>query len=202
MGELAFHPSPVLDPPYQLMGSINWGDGTTSKGTEQLTAGSDAIGYETIGSHTYTKAGTFKIVTTLSLVSILPPPTLPTIIVSKIDSTAIVAKSQSPLGGVQFSVFANQQFTEKVGTFAFNNTNLALSASIDWGDGVTSAGTITRTTGDVYKVVGTHTYSHKGTYKPHIIVTARPVSVPGEPTPLFIVLVASFHSIIDVKALT
>jgi len=203
-GEVAFHASPVFDPPYQLTASINWGDGTTSAGTERLTSGSGTFGYETLASHTYSRAGTFKVVTTLTLKSIVsPPPVLPPIFVATIDSTAIVAdEPESHLGGVQFSEVATRPFTAKVGTFDFTNTGLALSASIDWGDGHTSAGTITQTGGDDYTVTASHTYARKGTYRPHIVVTARPIPVPGKPTPQFILLVASFHSIIDVAALS
>jgi hypothetical protein len=200
-GEVAFHPSPVFDPPYQLTASINWGDGTAgSTGTEQLTAGVGAFGYETTASHTYRKTGTFKVVTTLTLKSIDPTLNLPPIFVARIDSNAVVAKEpKGHEGGVEFAEVAGGAFTAQLGTFDFDIPGLAVWASIDWGDGQTSAGTITKIAGDDYVIAGTHTYALKGTYRPQIIVSARAIPVPGEPTPLFVLLVGSFHSIINVK---
>src|SRR3954453_2509932 len=53
--------------------------------------------------------------------------------------------------------------TTTVATFASNTPNIStLSATIDWGDGPVTAGTVTSTGGTSYKVTGGFTYLDEG----------------------------------------
>src|SRR5262249_10847034 len=64
----------------------------------------------------------------------------------------------SGTGGVTINAVEGQVFTATVATF----TGSADQASIDWGDGTTSAGTISGPNGNgVSTVTGTHTYAEE-----------------------------------------
>jgi hypothetical protein len=66
--------------------------------------------------------------------------------------------------GLSFSAKAGHAFSGKVATFTDRNTsNVAsdFSATINWGDGTTTAGVITDTRGTI-SVSGTHTYASSG----------------------------------------
>ena len=91
---------------------------------------------------------------------------------------------------------ANQQFTEVVGSF--DGPNVSYSASINWGDGSTTAGTVVKRSGEsfgVYDVTGTHTYTQAGRFDIVVTVTApglndsvvinstADVTAPQEPPP-------------------
>jgi hypothetical protein len=43
-------------------------------------------------------------------------------------------------------------------------------ATVDWGDGAESTGTVTRTTGCTFSVTGSHIYAEEGTYTAHVTV--------------------------------
>src|SRR5205085_5120097 len=47
-----------------------------------------------------------------------------------------------------------------------------LSASIDWGDGQTSSGTVTLATDGSYRVKGSHTYAEEGSFAIKVTVSA------------------------------
>lgn len=176
--KVAFYPTPVLDPPLGYSAKINWGDGTTSAGQWVYGPNGNDFGLVVSGSHQYTKAGTFTIKTQI-ITSPIPgsPIHLPTTVVDTITSKAIVAaRPANSTGGATITEPAGKQFTATVGNFNFPAPGGNMHASIKWGDGTTSVGTIKAVgaTGiDVikYAVVGTHTYKLPGTYPIHITVT-------------------------------
>ena len=66
--------------------------------------------------------------------------------------------------GLTFRANAGQAFTGTVATFTDSDTGNGASdftATIDWGDGTTTAGVITDTAGTI-SVSGTHTYASSG----------------------------------------
>ena len=68
--------------------------------------------------------------------------------------------------GTKFSATAGKSFTKTVATFTDQNTKDTASqykASIKWGDGATSTGTVSGSAGK-FTVTGTHTYAKAGTY--------------------------------------
>jgi hypothetical protein len=74
---------------------------------------------------------------------------------------------------VNFNASAGIAFNDMVATFSAVDLNAPLSdftATIDWGDGTTSAGTITPVGGGLFQVSGTNTYMHSGTYPVTITV--------------------------------
>ena len=170
-----------------LSATIDWGDGTPpSQGTfvylPSPTATTTVLGID--GQHTYASAGTYA-VNSIVTRQVGPPGSLgPIILVSKIQSTAIVSPDTE--GGVTLLEPAFHPFTATLGTFDYipvpvassNPVNPVISATIDWGDGSVSRGIIEKTGDDDYAVIGSHEYSAVGDYSVHVIVTATLIPPP------------------------
>jgi hypothetical protein len=131
---------------------IDWGDGTTTTGTVVGSNGSFVIE----GGHTYADEGIFTVSTSLTRTS---------------DSTVVV--STSDVAVLEHDVLAAQGQTisgdttltnVQVATFTDTDTVAVVGdfiAAIDWGDGTTTAGTITGSNGS-FAVNGDHTYAASG----------------------------------------
>jgi hypothetical protein len=141
--------------PSDFSATINWGDNTSSPGT--ITTGSGYFIVSTSASHTYRTAGTYPVHTDVvdhgSTVDI--PATAQ---VSDVALTASPANSTWLAGNPSSVVVAT--FTDP------NPGSLAgdFTATIDWGDSSTSAGTVTMTNTGHFSVGGDHTYAYAGTY--------------------------------------
>jgi hypothetical protein len=152
----------------QLHGDIIWGDGISSPaGFDHNKNG----GIDIIGTHDYTKAGTFSITTgPISETGWAPPgDPVPQFIVNlgSVKTTATVAATPA-----QLTETAGKKFTATLGTFNQETLDIFFTATINWGDGVTSTGTVTG--GDLdqgnWTITGTHLYKSAGTYKVHAYV--------------------------------
>jgi hypothetical protein len=137
--------------------SIDWGDTTTSTGTVTLSGGVFSV----TGSHTYADEGTFSVKVSIK-------DDTPGTATAAVTSTANVAEADS-LTGTKATITATEGTAANNVTVAtFTDTNLAapasdFSASIDWGDGMTSTGTISGSSG-AFSVNGSHTYSEDGAH--------------------------------------
>lgn len=109
------------------------------------------------GSHTYADEGAYSV----------------TIVVTDLDGTitipalAMVADAPLTAKPVSFTAVKKTTFTGSVATFTDANPAGKASeftASIVWGDGRTSPGTVSALTGGGFAVVGTHRYEAKGAY--------------------------------------
>jgi uncharacterized repeat protein (TIGR01451 family) len=135
---------------------IDWGDGVISSGTITYDAGSNT--FTVHGGHTYAEDGTKTIQVTIHRVA--APDTV-------VSSTAIVAEpaitpTAVAVNGNEFSQLNNVT----VATFTHgNNTEPAsdFTATIQWGDGTSSTGTVTLS-GGVYTVSGSHMYADEGAF--------------------------------------
>lgn len=176
---------------------INWGDGTSASGTVSASSGAFIVG----GSHAYSDAA---------------PATAPiTIIVhddggssTTIDSQATVA--QPSIIGAGATLTATQGATlsgASVATFTRGDglePASGFSASIDWGDGQSSAGTVTESAG-TYMVVGTHAYASSGSFTIDTTVTvngtstsiAGSASIAPAPTPHQLYVESVYHDVLD-----
>jgi len=149
---------------------INWGDGTTSVGT--VTGGpgngSSAVNFTIQGTHTYAQDsydqpnGQYTItvtatdvdgnvVTGTQYVSVVRPPLT-------LDTGAVETGpglDSLTLTNVQVAAFTVPDAVDGLGEF---------SATIDWGDNSSSAGTIQEVTPGLFEVVGSHTYADYGLY--------------------------------------
>ncbi|HXA33178.1 MAG TPA: hypothetical protein VNV87_13030, partial [Acidimicrobiales bacterium] len=143
-------------PASDFTATIAWGDGTTTPGTIAGSSGSFTV----TGTHAYADEGSFPLgVTVTDTVSSVTGSASPTATVSELDNLA----AGSP---ITFSATQGTSFSGPVATFtdSANPTNVAsdFTATIAWGDGTTSVGTISGA-GGTFTVSGTHTYTGSGT---------------------------------------
>lgn len=150
-------PAPEFTSPLPYQATVDWGDGTVTTGTItyqpalsqfQVTGGSD---------HIYTTFGTKAVTVTISHNAVPSVTVTDTAIIS---DPPVVAQ-----GG--FTYTANEGATPVLQTLAtFTDPGGALpvshySASINWGDGNTTPGTIV-SLGGQFSVRGGHTYAEEG----------------------------------------
>ncbi len=164
------------DPAANYTATIDWGDGTTVTGTVTGDTGNYAV----TGSHTYADEGTFNPVITVSETGV------PNSAVNA-TSRATVAEGDSLSGtGLTFGPTEGTAFNGAVATFADTNANNVATdfrATIDWGDGTTTAGTVSGSAG-AFTVSGSHTYADEGSFTTHIALSddtpgTATASVPG-----------------------
>ncbi len=156
----------------KLSASINWGDHTQpGQGTVTISASGNI---NVSGGHTYSTAGDYSIAITVSAAPIpvtgQPTPTH-VLLVGAIKSTALVAGAS--VTGVEIAETATVPFTATVGSFQIAAPGKGLSATINWGDGTSTAATLKAegNTGLVrIDVDGTHTYAKPAEYAIHIVV--------------------------------
>ena len=136
-----------------LTASIGWGDGTTSAGTISGSSGSFAVS----GGHTYADEGSEAVSVTVT---------------RTVDHTSTTATGTVTVGendaltpqGLTITANPSQSFTGTVASFTDTDTFTTagdLTATIDWGDGTTSAGIVSGSAG-AFAVSGTHTYASSG----------------------------------------
>jgi len=128
--------------------TINWGDGTTTAGTVEGSAGMFTVD----GGHRYADEGNDTAIVTLTRKSDL--------LQSTATGTIAVAEGDvlTPHGIVGVAL---PTFSGTIATFGDTDTfNVKgdFAASIDWGDGTTTAGTVSGSNGN-FSVNGTHTYT-------------------------------------------
>ncbi len=137
--------------------TIEWGDGQTSEGTVE----EGGIN----GSHTYAEEGTFNGLVTYHNDFGSGVHTVP--------FQAKVADAPLTATGVPVSATASMAFSATVATFTDADpagTASDYTATIDWGDGSTSAGTINDVPSGGFSVTGSHTYGNGGAYKASITI--------------------------------
>ena len=171
----AFDPGPLS---VDYSASINWGDGSTTPGTITY---SGAVGFPTgvfsvASPHTYGEEGVFTITTVISHEASTPQTVISTATVSDPN---VIATGGFAFTAVEGAAAASQTvatFTDPGGAEpnAFDPGPLSVdySATIDWGDGSTTPGTITYSgavgspTG-VFSVASPHTYGEEGALHYH-----------------------------------
>jgi RHS repeat-associated protein len=173
----------VFESGADLSATINWGDGQTSAGAVILT-GRGA--FTVVGSNVYAAAGSYLITvhvvdrggssaTALGYADVIDTP---------IEATA-----------VPISASAGSQFTGTVATFTEGPGDTSASAfyaTIYWGDGPFSAGTITANSGagDPFLVSGSHTYQFAGDYVARVVIS----NINGNTTAVFPIATVSGSS--------
>jgi hypothetical protein len=141
--------------------TINWGDATTSAGT--VSGGGGA--FQVSGTHTYAGAGTFAVTVTLS-------DDAPGTATAAVTGTAHVASGLS-VTAVNVSTPENALFNGTVATFSDADTSktvASFTATINWGDGTLTAGSVTGGSGS-FTVTGQHTYADEGSFPVGVTVT-------------------------------
>jgi hypothetical protein len=145
--------------------SIDWGDGTTTSGT--VTGGNG--NFTISGNHTYADEGTFTVLASFT-------DDAPSTLTATISSTADVADADTLVAGTSITGSSTEATTFSGTVATFTDTNYAgnlpadFSASINWGDGTTAAGTISGSAGS-FTVSGSHVYAEAGTKTATIVLS-------------------------------
>ena len=149
----------------QYSASINWGDSVVSPGT--ITYNTVSQVFTVSGQHTYEQAGSLPISVTITH-QVAPATTVTsnaTIAYQPIQATGGITAT-----AVEYTSFGPQTlatFTDLVPSDSPSN----FSASINWGDGSASAGTITPSAvAGNYTVAGSHTFTQTGSFKVAVTV--------------------------------
>ncbi len=137
--------------------TIDWGDGSSSTGVVTQTSAGQ---YEVDGSHTYAEEGTYPV----------------SVQVSDQDGTGAQASGTAAVGDAGLSatgmgepaspVLTTSSFAAPVASLSDANSSGSagdFTATIDWGDGTSSEGTVTGSGGS-YSVSGSHSYGADGPY--------------------------------------
>jgi hypothetical protein len=133
--------------------TIDWGNGTTGPGT--VVADPNG-GFDVTGTTTYSQAGWYPVTVTVHNAS------GGTVGVARSRASVAPAPPTVQAHGTQIQATAGQQFSGTVATFTDVNpiaTAANFTATIDWGDGTTSDGTISVDSKGGFDVTGTHTYA-------------------------------------------
>jgi hypothetical protein len=178
--------------------TVTWGDGTTSAATVavQQTPPSSVVTFVISGTHTYARYGTYAGSVALQASCSNGQNQFNS------SGTFSATVSDAPLTatGVAVSAVPGTAFTATVAHLSDANPDGVASddtASINWGDDATSAGSITSAPGGGFNIAGTHTYTSVGQYVISVSVTssggshasvnatgtvAEPASSPAPPT--------------------
>ncbi len=136
--------------------TINWGDASgTSAGTITGPTGGP---FTVSGSHTYAEEGSYKVTVTITDVD-TPSNTATASSTANVSDAALKASCAAPAT----SPTAFNSSTATVSDAASPSGTLSdFSATIDWGDASSSAGTVSGSNGGPYTVSGSHTYASTG----------------------------------------
>ncbi|HXT59186.1 MAG TPA: DUF4214 domain-containing protein [Pirellulales bacterium] len=153
-------------PPSDYSAEIDWGDGTSSTGTISYDPGTWT--FEVSGTHVYTQTGVDQILVTVARNGV----TAGTLTATASVSDQPLEDTPATLTGTAGVALGGASGT-RVATFEEQQSDTAnFQATIDWGDGATTSGTVVEK-GDLsppvvnrinWQVDGSHTYAQPGNY--------------------------------------
>lgn len=136
--------------------TISWGDGSSSSGTVSGTGGQFTVS----GTHTYLEEGTYHL--TVRVTDTDNPSNIATATpTANVADGALTATPSCAATSLHTYNGRTATFTDAASPFG---TLSDFSATINWGDGTTSAGTVTGANGGPYTVSGSHTYAATGVF--------------------------------------
>ena len=142
------------DAPSAYTATINWGDGSSSAGTLTLAAGTFSVA----GAHTYATQGGYPVTVSVGHDAVLPAAkatTRVTVTAPKLVGTGsptLAATTAADTGSLTLATFTDPTGPDALSTYA---------ALVAWGDGTTSAGTVTLS-GGTFTVAAGHAYTSPG----------------------------------------
>jgi len=144
--------------------AVVWGDGATTAGTVAGSGGSFTVS----GSHVYSNSGTFS--ARVVLADDAPGTATATATYTARISPATITLTAMAVNEPEYALLSVPvaTFTEAAPTDPVGNFN----ATIDWGDGGTSAGTVTVNAG-VFTISGAHTYADEAHYQVTVVAAAK-----------------------------
>jgi len=150
--------------------AVDWGDGSTD--TAGLSVSGSGGSYSVDGTHLYAEEGPHNFSITVTddggkTATITGTANVATVPIVATD-TAVSGFEFTPLNNVTVATFTHANGLEPASEF---------TATIDWGDGTSSSGTVTLS-GTNYSVSGSHTYSDEKSYS----VTVRVVDAAASAT--------------------
>jgi hypothetical protein len=135
--------------------TVDWGDGTATAGTVAGAAGAFSVS----GTHTYADEGSFPVTTVVTDIA--------NALTVTANGTATVLDTDVLTGaGLAITATRSVTFSGPVATFSDTNTTNPPSdfvATINWGDGTTTAGTVIGS-GGAFTVSGSHAYTATGAF--------------------------------------
>ena len=154
--------------------TIHWGDGQNSAGTLQTFSTFNSSGTAISGSHTYAEEGDYS--GSVDLVEDCGTGS------ETIDFSAHAADAALSASAHDFSATATVAFSGVGAHFSDANLNAPVgdfSATVSWGDGHSSAGTVSLSQGGGFDVTGGHTYAAKGSFPVTVSITDSGGSTAG-----------------------
>jgi len=150
-----FTDSVSADTASQFTALITWGDGTSGTGT---VTGSNGVFSVSAAGHSYADEGNYA-----TSINILNSADHSSVLLS---GSAVAGEADMFTAGapVTFSASTGTIYSGTVGTFTDSNTAgtpADLAATINWGDGTSSAGTLSEVNGTI-SVAGSHAYAAPG----------------------------------------
>src|SRR5207253_1691376 len=144
-GPLAtFTSSYAANPASDFSATIDWGDGTTTAGVIGTSANGYTVSAPSTGGHAYGDEGTFGLTITIILADDVPGTAAATVThtVTVTDANVIlVATTDNVVNTAEGTPFSG---SVAAFTGSYEGAVAAdFAATIDWGDGSTSAGTVT-----------------------------------------------------------
>jgi len=141
---------------------ITWGDQSRSPGT---VASDGAGGFVVTGNHTYAEEGSYSVGVSATDIG-----------GATASSTASASTGDAALSSsaAAFSAVEGASFNGSVATFADADPNGAVAdytATINWGDQTTSAGTIGPGPNGAFVVNGSHAYAEEGAFTVTVTIT-------------------------------
>jgi hypothetical protein len=135
--------------------TINWGDGQASAG---VIAANGHGGFDVSSNHTYAEEGSFTITVTIQDVGGSSV---------TVSGTATVADALLQARAINIAANEGANFSGKLANFFDVDPNGVIgdySATIAWGDGTTSSGSISADVNGGFDVSGSHVYAEEGFY--------------------------------------
>jgi hypothetical protein len=145
-----------------LTATIDWGDATFSSGT--ITADPSG-GFDVTGAHVYSAIGNKVVKVKISDVDGAT---------TTVQDTATVVEPPPSISAQNISGTEGVLFSGQVASFSDADGALiagSFTASISWGDGVTSSGLVSSNGVGGFNVSGSHNYSEEGSYTVTVAAT-------------------------------